>query len=127
MVIYAGHLLGPSMLSRHPAGVSAFVYAFQGGTEDDYGNTVEAWSASFTELKGCAFDPGSSSEPRLQGHERVIVEPTLYIPSEAVIASRDRVRVDGVLYEVEGQPRRWRSPFTGRTPGAVVTLRLVTG
>ena len=127
MAIYAGHLMGPSLTHRHPAGVSAFVYSFIGDAEDDYGNVTETWSASFAELQGCAFDPGSSSEPRLQGHDRVIVEPTLYIPFEADVKPRDRVRVEGVTYEVEGQPRRWRSPFTGRTPGAVVTLRLVEG
>lgn len=73
-----------------------------------------------------AFDPGSTSEPRGVGEDRVIVEPTLYMPSSVVFGPYDRVTARGVLYEVEGITREWRHP-SGRRKGNVASLRRVDG
>lgn len=92
---------------------------------DDHGNDGEAWAAA--EPVGIyAFDPGSSSEPREPGHDRVVVEPTVYMPAKAEFAPRDRVTARGKLYEVEGETRVWRHP-NGRQRGNVATLRRVDG
>lgn len=96
------------------------------GAEDAHGNEIEGWGAPVT-VGVFAFDPGSSSEPREPGHDRVIVEPTLYMPSSAVFGPRDHVTARGLLYEVEGETREWVHPTDTTRRANVVTLRRVEG
>lgn len=98
---------------------------FQPGAEDSHGNPTEAWGTA-SNVGVYAFDPGSTSEPRDPGHDRVIVEPTLYMPSTVVFGARDKVTARGKVYEVEGETREWRHP-DGSQKGNVVTLRRVEG
>lgn len=100
--------------------------AFIAGAEDEHGNSAEAWGAPVT-VGVYAFDPGSSSEPRIPGHDRVIVEPTLYMPSENVLGPRDEVVARGKRYEVEGETREWVHPTDTTRRANVVTLRRVDG
>ena len=106
--------------------VSEFVQriAFQAGAEDAHGNTTDGWGAPVT-VGIYAFDPGSSSEPR-EGQDRVIVEPTLYLPADVIFNPGDRVIVRGKTYEVDGETREWRHPSISRR-GNVATLRRVEG
>lgn len=97
---------------------------FAAGAKDAHGNPSESWGAAVT-VGVYAFDPGATSEPR-EGQDRVIVEPTLYMPADVVFGARDRVTARGLLYEVEGVTRVWRH-LNGRTPGNVITLRRVEG
>lgn len=100
---------------------------YVGSFEDAHGNESETWGDPVA-LEGVyGFDPGSSSEPRVPGQGRVIVEPTLYGPFDMPFLPRDQVIVRGTAYEVEGQVRRWRHMRSGNEPGAVVSLRLVSG
>lgn len=114
------------LFPRHPGGVTATLLKFVSGAEDAYGNASSSWS-EWALLKGCAFDPGSSSEPRLAGQDRVVVEPTLYAAYDAPVEARDRLIVGDQTFEVEGVARRWASPFSGRRLGCVISLRLVSG
>lgn len=98
---------------------------FAAGATDAHGNPAESWGAPVS-VGVYAFDPGSDSEPREPGTDRVVVEPTLYMPATAVFGSRDRVTARGLLYEVEGATREWRHP-DGTLKGNVVTLRRVEG
>jgi len=100
---------------------------YEGSGEDAHGNEVELWGSPVTLAGVYGFDPGSSSEPRLAGHDRVIVEPTLYGPYDTPIESDDRVVVRGDTYEIEGFVRRWKHMRSGLEAGAVVTLRRVSG
>lgn len=99
------------------------------GGVDAHGNPTEGWGTPNT-VGIYAFDPGSSSEPRLVGREgmdRVIVEPSIYMPSDVVFDTRDRVMARGLLFEVEGVTREWVHPTdTGRRAN-VVSLRRVEG
>lgn len=99
---------------------------YLGSGEDAHGNETETYGPAVT-LTGYGFDPGSSSEPRIPGQERVIVEPTLYGPYDMPFLPRDQVIVRGVTYEIEGVVRRWRHMFTNWEAGAVVSLRRVDG
>lgn len=99
---------------------------YVGLAEDAYGNETESYGAPVT-LYGFGFDPGSSSEPRQPGMDRVIVEPTLYGPFDMPFLPRDRVLVRGLLYEVEGEVRQWRNFYSNREAGGVVSLRRVDG
>lgn len=100
---------------------------YMGSAEDAYGNETEAWGEP-VELQGVyGFDPGSSSEPRRPGQERVIAEPSLYGPFDMPFLPMDKAVVRGVTYEIEGVVRRWKHMHSGREAGGVVTLRVVTG
>jgi hypothetical protein len=100
---------------------------YVGDVDDAYGNETATYGAAVTLTGVYGFDPGSSSEPRLAGQQRVIVEPTLYGPYDMPFLSRDRVIVRGQTYEVEGEARQWRHMHTNREAGAVVSLRRVDG
>lgn len=100
---------------------------YVGAGEDAHGNEVETWGAPVSLVGVYGFDPGSTSEPRLAGHDRVIVEPTLYGPFDMPFQPRDRVIVRGDTYEVDGKVRQWRHMRSGHEAGAVVTLRRVDG
>lgn len=99
---------------------------YEGAGFDDHGNEVETWAPPVT-LDGFGFDPGSSSEPRLAGQQRVIVEPTLYGPYAVPFTPKDWVICRGLTYEVEGVTRQWRNMFTNRLAGSVTSLRRVDG
>jgi hypothetical protein len=118
--------LSAYLFPRHPHGLTVTVRRFTAGEPDVHGNETGAWS-DLALLKGCAFDPGSSSEPRLPGQDRVVVEPTLYAAHDAPAIPQDRVIVEGVEYEVDGVARRWSNPFTGSKVGCVLSLRRVDG
>jgi hypothetical protein len=100
--------------------------AYEAGAVDAYGNDAGGFAGP-VELTGYGFDPGSTSEPRLPGQDRVIVEPTLYGPFSMPFKPQDQVVVRGVTYEVEGVVRQWRNMFSNREAGAVVSLRRVDG
>lgn len=100
---------------------------FLGAGEDAYGNESAGYGAAETLTGRYGFDPGSSSEPRLAGQDRVIVEPTLYGPYSMPFQPQDQAIIRGVTYEVEGVVRRWRNMFSNREAGAVVSLRRVDG
>lgn len=100
---------------------------YEGTGEDAHGNEVAAYGDP-VDLDGVyGFDPGSSSEPRLAGQQRVIVEPTLYGPFDMPFLPQDRAIIRGDEYEVEGEVRRWQHMRTNRQAGAVVSLRKVGG
>ena len=99
---------------------------FVAGASDAHGIPVESWGPG-VEVGVYAFDPGSTSEPRNPGADRVIVEPTLYLPASVVFGARDRVVARGLLYEVDGVTREWVHPTDTSRRANVVTLRRVEG
>lgn len=107
--------------------ISEFVEhsVYEAGATDAHGNATDAWGDPAT-VGVYAFDPGSTSEPREPGHDRVIVEPTLYMPSDVVFDHQDLVVARGKRYQVEGETREWHHT-DGAPRGNVVTLRRVDG
>ena len=99
--------------------------AFQPGATDAHGNELELWDDPVS-VGVYAFDPGSTSEPREPGADRVIVQPAVYMPHGTVFGAHDRVTARGLLYEVDGETREWRHP-NGKRVGNVATLRRVEG
>ncbi|GHD70138.1 hypothetical protein GCM10010317_076800 [Streptomyces mirabilis] len=99
-------------------------------TQDRYGNDVPGPAAEIP-VYGCAVAPrdgtGAGANEIIDARDTVIVGLTLYAPYGTDIRATDRVRVGGELYEVDGQPGSFRSPFTGSTGPVVVALELVTG
>lgn len=99
---------------------------FAGNGEDSHGNEVESWGEP-VDVEIMAFDPGSTSEPREAGHDRVIVEPTIYLYPGTIFGPRDRVIVNDRTYEVEGETRVWEHPEGADHYGNVITIRRVEG
>lgn len=98
-------------------------------TQDEYGNDKPGFPVEIP-VPGCAIAPrggaGSSTE-LTDARDTVITGLTLYAPFGTDILATDRIRVDGQLYEVEGLPGSFRSPFTGSAGPVVAALELVTG
>ena len=83
-----------------------------------------------TDIPGALFAPERDSGESVEvGRERVPFKPTLYwLKSHPDIVHTDRIRVDGVVYEVDGIPSAWRDDLSGTDLGGlVVTLKRVEG
>ncbi len=101
-------------------------HAFQAGATDAHGNPAESWAAPVP-VGVYAFNPGTTSEPFLAGHDRVVTAPALYAPEGTVFAPRDRVTARGVAYEVEGVVLDYRNPYDPSMDGIQVGLKEVSG
>lgn len=102
-----------------------------GGT-DPYGDPVEG-TEDRLEISRCAVAPRRTStegERQYAGRftrDGLVIGLDLFAPYDADITHDDQIEIDGVLYDVEGEPGRWESPYTGRRPGLVVELRRAEG
>ena len=91
-------------------------------------DTLGDWqSADRSRVGPCAFAPSSSTEGREVGRDQVMDYATLYAPSRSDFDVLDRVEVGGAVWEVEGTPAEWQSPYSGREYGVVVSLRRACG
>ena len=89
-------------------------------TDDGLGNTSEVVTESA--WGPCAVAPRYATESTDPSVPRVIVGATVYGPTR-VLDSDDRLVIGGVVYEVDGLPGRWSSPFTGWAPGMEVPVK----
>lgn len=79
-------------------------------------------------IENVAIDWSGTSDSHDESGTAVISDVVIYCPPGADIRSGDRVELpDKDRYRVVGKPARWKSPFTGRTPGVVVKLKAVQG
>lgn len=96
------------------------------GGVDEYGDPV-AGTESRTTLEGAFVAPRESTEIVNRGRAGVIVGLTLFAPYDTDLVYTDRVEVDGVLYDIEGEPGRWRNPFTDWEAGIQAALVRASG
>lgn len=96
------------------------------GGVDEYGDPIEG-TITRQVLDGAFTAPRESDEITNRGRAGVIVGLTLFAPYSTDLRHTDQVEVDGVLYEVDGEPGRWRNPLTGREAGIQVALRRAQG
>jgi hypothetical protein len=95
---------------------------------DAYGDPVEVTPPDVTELVGAFTSPRESPEVvGERGRQGVVLGLTLYGPTGLDVLRTDLVEVDGVTYEVEGEPGVWRHPRTGWDAGMTVALRRPEG
>jgi hypothetical protein len=93
---------------------------------DAFGNDV--YTTIQTTLDG-VFAPGPSVE-QVQGRDVVTTQPTVYLPTGTDASAVDSLTIDGLAYEIDGEPNVWPpNPFTGWQPAysVEVKLRRVTG
>lgn len=97
---------------RRPADVDGF--------GDPTGPAVEH------EIPGCATWPSSAGTENMDFADTVMAPVTLLAPAGSDIRATDEVILDGLVWQVDGDPEVFRSPLTGA--GLVqVHLRKVTG
>lgn len=95
---------------------------------DAYNNPVV--TTVETAIPGAAFAPEQASAETVEvGRQAVLTQPAVYFPGAwPDIVRTDRLRVRGVLYDVDGDPADWRFPFAATGPGGlVVSLKRAEG
>lgn len=91
-------------------------------TRDEYGDAVTE-STQF-EWGPCAVAPRYATESTDPRTAPVVVGKTVYGPTPPTpLDSDDVLLIDGLAYEIDGEPGKWRSPFTGWEPGVEVAVK----
>jgi len=92
--------------------------------QDNYGNDT----LSFTEVNigPCSVQQGHSGEVQTYT-DRTVTDITVYVPYGTDVGFLDVMIVDGLEYEVTGDPATWQSPFSGHTAPIRVEGQLVKG
>lgn len=78
--------------------------------EDAYGNETRDWSAATTTaVTGCSVQPQVGGESTI-GRQTIVSRWQLFAPFETDLLATDRVRWQGVDYEVDSEVQRWDFP-----------------
>lgn len=82
------------------------------GTKDSRGSTVPDWStADELTIEGCSVQPAAttlSQDGRVLGISEGM---TAYLPAGSDVKAGDRIRFEGVVYTINGDPKEWAAPF----------------
>jgi hypothetical protein len=92
--------------------------------QDGYGNDVYAETS--TDVSPCIVQPAGSVET-IQWTDEVSTDLTVFLPFGTDIEAIDAVEINGIRYEVQGEPSNWTSPFTGRNSPEQIRVSKVTG
>lgn len=95
--------------------------------QDAYGNDTAGGFAWLETVHGCAVAPRKEAELTENGRTGVIIGLVVYARPTATIRPSDQVRIDGEIYEIDGEPGNWQHPMTGWKPGVELNLRRVEG
>lgn len=113
-----------------PAGETVTLLRPGTPTEDGYGNDVPG-SNTETDIAGCVVAPrdgnATSGNEVVQARDQVISGFVVWLPAGTDVRATDRMRVRGVVCEVDGESGHWRSPFTAISSPVQVSLSRVTG
>lgn len=97
------------------------------GAEDAHGNPRDAWlPAVDVPVHGWAT-PGSDKEPFEPGRNAVLRDLDVYAPAGTVVAPKDHVTVDGVLYDVVGHPEDYTKGPWQWAAGVRINLKRTEG
>lgn len=92
--------------------------------KDAHGNPVWTWMG--TDVPGCVVWPTGSTE-QVQGQDQTSERLTVLAPYGTDVTAYERAEVRGLVYEVQGVPSQWASPFTPTKAGVEVRLERVRG
>ena len=96
------------------------------GGLDQYGDPVPS-SVSETTIPGAFVAPRMSEELQTRSRAGVAVGLTLFAPAGTDLRFTDQVRVDGDVFDVDGEVARWEHPGSGWAPGITVALKRAQG
>lgn len=103
------------------------VLPYVAGPADSHGNVSEGWADPITYAVYGWAPLEASSEPAESGRDAVVTTLQVLAPADVQVTPRDRVIVDGITYEVIGQPADYtHGPFDWR-PGTRIALSRVEG
>lgn len=95
-------------------------------TQDPYGNDVPGPVVE-ADIAGCAVLPpggqAAASVELIEARDQVTVVRVLFAPAGTDLRATDRVRHDGTVYEVHGEP----SPYPGPLAHVTAHLKAVSG
>lgn len=91
---------------------------------DEFGNDV--YTSTPEQVGPCAVQQGSSRE-NIAFNDQVITNLIAFLPYGTTVGYLDAIVVDGVQYEIDGDPDVWVSPFSGHTAPVRVEARIVKG
>lgn len=97
---------------------------------DPYSNeeTGLDWDAVIeTDIANVALEPRPSSEPVQDARNAVTSGFTLYAWRAVDLTPADKVRMRGVVYDIDGEPADWRNPYSGRLVGTIIQTKAVDG
>lgn len=119
------------------------ITVFSGRTLDRYGDPDLDSPITTHVIEGCSWFPRTagagpaSGDLDGRGRQGVIVGLTLFLPSIANLTHADQAALDARLtasdyenadlWEVDGEPGEWVSPFTGWHAGCEVAIRRAQG
>jgi hypothetical protein len=77
-------------------------------TTSDHGRLTRDWGQTPTEVTvdGCSWQPNGGADD-LANREGAQALGQLFMPPDATIAAHNRVRIDGDVYTIRGEPARW--------------------
>jgi head-tail adaptor len=101
-------------------------------TTDSYGNTVQDWAAPVERQVAAYVRPGSGSSRSAAASEdtadRDAVTTVWQVhTNDQAITALDRVRHNGVVYDIDGRPLSWDKAPDGETGHTKLLLRRVDG
>jgi hypothetical protein len=102
---------------------SDVVTRLRGQSRDAFGDLT----GTDTELgiAGCSVQPASATESTSDG-ELLVTGLTVFLPAGSDLLATDRMRWQGSVYEVDGQPAAWHD-LTGTASHVQAQLKLVQG
>lgn len=94
---------------------------------DDYGDSTT--TTTETPWPGCMVAPRYATEASDNRSPGVVIGKSALgpLPAGVTLDSDDQIKVDGVLYDIDGEAGDWKSPFTDWRPGVEVALKRTTG
>lgn len=98
-----------------PSWASQEITRIRPGTKTLRGSEVFDWSTdkvSELTIKGCSVQPAStglSEDGRVLGINEGF---TAYIPEGSDVQAGDRIRYNGKVYTINGEPKKWVGAFT---------------
>lgn len=94
------------------------------GPRDSHGN--KTWSWAETGIPGCVVWPTGSTE-KIQGQDQTSEQLTVLFPPDTNLTAYERAKVRNLVYEINGIPSVWNSPFTPTRAGVEARLTRITG
>lgn len=92
--------------------------------QDQFGNDTYSFTAQ--EVGPCSVQQGTTRET-ITATDQVATGMVLFAPYGTDVSYQDAVIINGVEYEVSGDPESWLSPFSGNTSPVRIQCTLVKG
>ncbi len=100
---------------------NAVITIMRPGTFDAYGDPTVG-SFPVATISNAAVAPKQSPDINDHGRHGAVFGATVYLDPGVDIRHSDQVDIEGVTWDVDGEPQYWTDPFTGQPKGIQVDL-----